>query len=89
MSLSPSRHTASLSYVCVSDDYQRTQCVFDCCLRLTRRAVGFSPEQPVRRHVPLSQRVLDKSYDERVAGMSEGTSKHGRLERHMAKKQVR
>eukprot|EP00611_Tribonema_gayanum_P022810 TRINITY_DN4663_c0_g2_i3.p1 TRINITY_DN4663_c0_g2~~TRINITY_DN4663_c0_g2_i3.p1 ORF type:complete len:323 (-),score=144.61 TRINITY_DN4663_c0_g2_i3:82-1050(-) len=54
---------------------------------LRMRAVGFSPEQPVKKHVPLSERVLDKSYEERVAGMNAGTSKHGRLERHMALQQ--
>jgi hypothetical protein len=53
------------------------------------RAAGFDPEHSGRKHVPLEQRVMDKSYEQRISDIQQGTSQRkARLDKNLAMQTV-
>lgn len=59
------------------------------CTNTHHRAAGFDPEHSGRKHVPLEQRVMDKSYEQRISDIQQGTSQRkARLDKNLAMQTV-
>eukprot|EP00953_Heterococcus_sp_UTEX-ZZ885_P023536 12925-Heterococcus_DN1.PRE.4 len=73
------KHTKIVTYMLhtIYITYYTADCMF--------RAAGFDPEHSGRKHVPLEQRVMDKSYEQRISDIQQGTSQRkARLDKNLA-----